>query len=97
MSGDVGVHLDLGGRGRYRVATLGPGAVFGEFALLDQEPRTADIDASTDVVCYALRMDDLVSIGAAEPGIRLKLTEGLARNLASRLRHADSEIAALAG
>lgn len=95
-AGDVGVHLDLGGRGRYRVATLGPGAVFGEFALLDQEPRTADIDAATDVICYALRVADLASISAAEPGIRLKLTEGLARNLASRLRRADTEITALA-
>ena len=96
VAGDVSVHLDLGPKGRYRVATVGPGDVFGEFALLDHEPRTADIDAATDVVCYELRVTDLLSISEAEPGIRLKLTEGLARNLAARLRRADTEIMALA-
>ncbi len=96
VAGDVSVHLDLGAGRRYRVATLGPGGVFGELALLDQEPRTADIDAATDVVCYVLRVADLMSISDSEPDIRLKLAEGLARNLASRLRRADSEIAALA-
>src|SRR6185295_3674724 len=69
VAGDVGVHLDLGAGGRYRVATLGPGAVFGEFALLDAEPRTADIDATTDVVCYELRVADLDDVSHAEPGI----------------------------
>ncbi len=96
VEGDVGVHLDLGARDRYRVATVGPGGVFGEFALLDHAPRTADIDAVTDVVCYVLRVADLMSISAAEPGIRLKVTEGLARHLASRLRRANTEIMALA-
>jgi glutaminase len=96
VAGDVSVHLDLGARGRYRVATIGPGDVFGEFALLDHEPRTADIDAATDVVCYELRVADLLSISEAEPAIRLKFAEGLARNLASRLRRADTEIMALA-
>jgi glutaminase len=95
-AGDVSISLDLGSGATYRLATLGPGAVFGELALLDDQPRTANIHAETAVVCWVLRRDNLPALNALAPGAQLKLTESLARHLASRLRRADSEIMALA-
>ena len=95
-AGDVSVNLNLAAGGCHRVATMGPGGVFGELALLDDQPRTADVDAETEAVCYVLRLSDIVSMSVAMPGIRLELAQQLARNLAARLRRADSEIAALA-
>jgi glutaminase len=95
-AGDVSVNLNLADGGCHRVATMGPGGVFGELALLDDEPRTADVDAETEAVCFVLCLADIASMGVAMPGIRLELAQQLARNLAARLRRADSEIAALA-
>ena len=89
-AGTVGVHVALADGSDYRLATIGPGAVFGELALMDAEPRAAAVDAETDVVCYALRVASL------EGATQAKLVAFLARHLAARLRRADREIAALA-
>jgi glutaminase len=89
-SGSVSVNLDLPGGERYRLATMGPGSVFGELALLDAERRSANVDAETEVVCYALRVADLPET------VQSKLLSFLARDLAARLRRADREISALA-
>jgi glutaminase len=89
-SGSVSVNLDLPDGERYRLATMGPGSVFGELALLDAEPRSANVDAETEVVCYALRVADLPE------AVQSKLLSFLARDLAARLRRADREISALA-
>jgi glutaminase len=89
-SGSVSVNLDLPDGGWHRVATMGPGSVFGELALMDAEPRTANVDAETGVVCYALRVSDLTE------DLQPKLVRFLARHLAARLRRADREISALA-
>jgi glutaminase len=90
VSGSVSVGLTLASGEPYRIATMDPGAVFGELALMDAAPRTADVDAETDVACYFLRVADL------EPGAQSALVAQLARQLAARLRRADREIASLA-
>ncbi len=90
VSGSVSVSLTLPDGERYRIATMGPGAVFGELALMDADPRTADVDAETDVVCYELRVTDL------DAQAQSSLVSQLARQLAARLRRADREIASLA-
>ncbi len=90
MAGSVSVNLTVEHGERYRIATMGPGAVFGEMALMDAEPRTADIDAETDVVCYEVRVAEL------DDGAQTALLGWLARQLAARLRRADREIASLA-
>lgn len=90
--GRVGVYLGLPSGDRYRIATMGPGSVFGEMALVDAQPRTADVDAETAVTCFALPTDALREADA----LRSLLVERLARDLAARLRRTDIEIMALA-
>lgn len=51
--GRVGVRVATAGLER-EVATLGPGEVFGEMALLTGEPRAASAIALTDVECWRL-------------------------------------------
>ncbi len=94
-AGTVNVVLQLAGGRAHRIATIGAGATFGELALMDDDPRTAHVEAATDVVCYGLRVAELAALpgGAA---VRAKLIEQLAREMTARLRRADAEIAALA-
>lgn len=71
-----------------KVATLGPGDVAGEMALLDDEPRSADLLAAEDSV--------ILSISRREFGGLLesnaKLMAKVMRALAQRLREADRTI-----
>jgi CRP-like cAMP-binding protein len=94
-AGTAAVTLQLSDGREHRIALLGPDATFGEIALIDNEPRTAHVDAVSDVVCYALNVAELDATPGGE-AIRAKLVEYLAREMAMRLRRADAEIAALA-
>ena len=69
---------------------------FGELALVDEAPRTANVDADSEVVCYRIGAAAIASIAGAHPRIRLTLTENIARDLALRLGRANTEITALA-
>ena len=68
-----------------QVATLGPGAFFGDLALLDRAPRNASVIADTPMDLAKLNQrgfDELLEL----PGFSKKLLAGLAR----RLREADA-------
>jgi glutaminase len=96
VAGSANVQLNLPSERRHRLTTIGPGATFGELALLDDQPRTADVEADGDLTCWVLRIDDLAHVDKTAPGVRSKLMEQLARDLAVRLRRADLEIMTLA-
>jgi CRP-like cAMP-binding protein len=67
--GTASVKVRLAGQERdKRLASFSPGAVFGEVALLDAEPRSATVTADEELVCYV--RDDLAAggmISAAAP------------------------------
>lgn len=73
-------------RGR-KVATLGPGAAFGELALLDKAPRNASVTAETDMELVVLGQREFGGLIDELPGVARKLLTGMAR----RLREADSQ------
>ncbi|HSE04106.1 MAG TPA: SulP family inorganic anion transporter, partial [Methylomirabilota bacterium] len=53
--GTASVKVKLAGQDREkRLASFSPGAVFGEVALLDEEPRSATVTADEELVCYVL-------------------------------------------
>jgi glutaminase len=81
---------------RQRVATLGPGATFGEMAVLDGNPRSTTVRADTAVTCKVLTLHALSSLEARFPSLRSVLFANLARELSVRLRDANEEIRALA-
>ena len=57
------------------LATLGPGAYFGEIALLRDVPRIATVRARTDLALFSLDRDALKSLLSANPGLRLQLED----------------------
>jgi CRP/FNR family cyclic AMP-dependent transcriptional regulator len=63
------------------LATLGPGEIFGELAMLDGDKRSASAEAITDGELLALPAGDVRSLLARHPEIALKLVAGLVRRL----------------
>jgi CRP/FNR family transcriptional regulator, cyclic AMP receptor protein len=71
------------------LANLGPGAIFGELAMLDGEARSASVEATEDAELLALPATDMRSLIREHPGMAEKLVVALTR----RLREANERIA----
>ena len=71
------------------LATLGPGDIFGELAMLDGEARSASVEALSDSDLLALPASDVRRLLAATPETTVKLVVALTR----RLREANERIA----
>jgi CRP/FNR family cyclic AMP-dependent transcriptional regulator len=70
------------------LATLGPGDIFGELAMLDREVRSASVEALADGELLALPGGEVRSLLARHPEIAVKLVAALVR----RLRAANERI-----
>ncbi|HEV3271160.1 MAG TPA: cyclic nucleotide-binding domain-containing protein [Candidatus Methylacidiphilales bacterium] len=67
---------------------LGPGAFFGEVALLDESVRTAQARAIEDTQIVALFRAEFLSLLDTHSNIASRISFQLAKVLAARLRHA---------
>ena len=77
-------------RGRRRAtADIGPGAYFGEMALVDGAPRSATIVAETETTCLMLARKPFSKILKDEPAVALALL----RTLAARVRELEASTA----
>ena len=74
------------------LAELGPGSVFGEIALLDGGPRSADAIAATDCTLLVFERRDFLPMLERN----WRLAEAVLQVVCSRLRRADAYIAELA-
>ncbi len=70
------------------LATLGPGDIFGELAMLDGEVRSASVEALSDGELLALPAGEVRALLARHPEITVKLIGALVR----RLRAANERI-----
>jgi CRP/FNR family transcriptional regulator, cyclic AMP receptor protein len=68
-----------------RARTLGPGAGFGEMALLDQGPRSATVTAQSDMYLLVLDSRSFFSLIEEVPSVANKIF----RVMAARLRDAE--------
>jgi SulP family sulfate permease len=93
--GEIRIELPLAGRESHHLATFGRGDFFGEIAFLDRGTRSADAVAGTSAKIYCLSREVFDRFAAKEPKLAGMIFSGLARILAVRLRHADSELRAL--
>jgi len=75
-----------------RLATFAPGMSFGEMALIDGAPRSADIVADSDVECHLLTAKDFAVLGENHPAIKIKILEKLCRDLTGKIRKANREL-----
>lgn len=86
VRGSVSVMVPRKSGEALRVTGLGPGQVFGEMAVIDRRKRSADVVANTEVLCYALAVEDLTEIAATDPNLRSTILRNLAREFSVRLR-----------
>jgi small-conductance mechanosensitive channel/CRP-like cAMP-binding protein len=90
VSGEAEVWLEpIGGERRF-VATLGPGAVFGEMGMMTGAPRSATVIARGDAECYRIDKASFAAILAARPA----LADELARIISERQQGLDAARAA---
>jgi glutaminase len=90
--GHVSVTVDLASGATKRLATFSAGMAFGEMAVLDRAPRSANIVADTDVECDIMELDDFEKLGRSHPGIKIKLLENLCLGLCHKLRKVNRDI-----
>ena len=64
-----------------KVATLGPGDLFGELAVLAGVPRTATVTADTDMVVEALNRQEFSSLLDESPALAKKILLGAVKRL----------------
>jgi CRP-like cAMP-binding protein len=83
-SGKVDVIQDRGGT-ETKLATLGPGDVFGEMALLDEFPRSATVRAIEPTTALGIQRWHFRGILESHPQVALALLPTLVR----RLRNAE--------
>jgi CRP-like cAMP-binding protein len=63
------------------LATLGPGDIFGELAIFDQERRSATVEALDDIEVVAILAADMRRMLGRHPDIAVKLLAVLSRRL----------------
>ena len=74
-------------RGKKTVAKLGPGQYFGELALLDRGPRSASVEATSDLDVLVLGQREFAGVIDEVPSLAHKLLTSMAQ----RLREADAK------
>lgn len=92
-TGDVGFCMYVILRGKARVstldvelATLEPGDFFGEVALVDDGPRSADVVAVEDCELLTITRMTLGMLAGLQPGAAIHILAAIGRSLVARLR-----------
>lgn len=93
--GAVRIVLPLNDRQSHHLGTFGRGAFFGEMAFLDGEVRSANAVAFVDTELYVLSRRAFDKFAEEHKKIGLRLMEGIASVLASRLRYTNAELRVL--
>jgi CRP/FNR family transcriptional regulator len=88
-SGDLRVTREHTDGRAIALATLGPGDMFGELAMLDGHTRSASVEAVTDSQLLALAAPDMRRLLSANPSITVKIVAELTR----RLRETNERVA----
>jgi CRP-like cAMP-binding protein len=98
--GDLGKELFMIVKGEVEVvvggnvvAVMKEGAGFGEMALIDNQPRSADIIARNDVLVLKMESDDFLEILKQRDEVAL----GVIRVLTGRIRELNAKLAEKAG
>lgn len=89
MSGTVSVCRNQDST-KVTVAELGAGSFFGDLALLDNTPRTAQVRAKEDCELAVFFRADFLSLLETDATIGYKISLQLARTIAERLRNVMS-------
>lgn len=82
----------------YVVTTLcadSGGLYVGELGLIDQDKRSATVEAKTDCECIILKRDKFLDFGNRYPEVGLNITRAIAIQLSQKLRKTNSDVITL--
>lgn len=96
LHGQVSVMVDLPQGRQKRLSTLTAGLVFGEFAIIDGTPRSADVRADTAIECFEVTLEGFAALGREFPAVQAKILKNLLRGAAQIVVRLNHEVAALA-
>ena len=96
MSGEVSVVVELRNASPKRLATISAGMMFGELAVLDRAPRSADVRADQAVECRVLSAAAFHRLGETHPRIKMVLLENMLRGAHQMVSRLNLEVATLA-
>jgi CRP/FNR family transcriptional regulator, cyclic AMP receptor protein len=88
----VRIARDLAGMGEEALAILQPGDYFGEMALVDDAPRSADAKAHEDCTLFSIRREDLSELMFLNKDLAHDLLWTFLRTISQRLREANDKM-----
>ncbi len=86
LEGEVRARVLIDGR-ESTLATLGVGECFGELAVIDESPRSADVVSNAESVLLKISAAALKTLFQEAPALAAPFLLGLSRTLAGRIRH----------
>jgi CRP-like cAMP-binding protein len=94
LSGKIRISKMVGGVGEEALAVLEPGAYFGEMALIDDAPRSADARAHEPCTLAEIRREDLEQLLFVDRELAHDILWSFCRTLSARLRETNDKIKA---
>jgi len=91
-SGEAIVTRDDGQGKEETLAVLGEGDHFGEIALIDMQPRSADVSAMVDSKFLEIKRKDLEDLFSHDSSLAAKVYHSFALTLCRRLRDANENV-----
>ena len=92
LEGKVRISRDVPGMGEEALAVLGPGQVFGEMALLDESPRSADARVHERCRLLAIPKDGFDDLLFLHKDLAYEVLWSIVRMLLSRLRETNDKL-----
>ena len=96
LSGSIRISRSVPGMGEEALAVLRAGTYFGEMALIDDFPRSADARAHEDCRLFVIRKEDLADLLFVDSDLAYDLLWSFVRTLAGRLRETNDKMTFLA-
>lgn len=85
LEGELRARVMIDGK-ESTLATLGIGEFFGELALLDEGPRSADVLANEDSLVLKITVDSFRKLMQEAPGLALRFLYAISRSISGRMR-----------
>ena len=95
--GEVEVRRSNSRGAQVPIVRLGRGEFFGEMTLVEIQPRSATVVVTEPAVLYALSNKNLYTLYLEDQNAYIMVLQNICRQLARRLRKADSRISELLG
>lgn len=92
VSGAASVSIAMPDGRRKRLASIGPGACFGEMALVQGGSRAADVIADEATMCYVFSVEKIFALAKDYPEIPITILSNMVRSVSGHLKTATQEI-----